>query len=88
MCVMVTMKSEADLLEMILTAHSGRRLPNALHGRQSESDEQRDDGDDDEKLDQGHRPPGNTQRSRDSHGPPGGVISDGRSYSGQTYTNP
>ena len=59
-----TVASKADLLEVILALGASSRLAHLLHGRDQESDQHRDDGDDDEKLDEGktgpdgaHRPP-------------------------------
>ena len=43
---------QANLLEIVLAFHAVGRLANFLHGRQQEADEDRDDGDDDEQLDE------------------------------------
>jgi hypothetical protein len=46
---------QPDLLEIVLALRPAGGLPGALHGRQQEADERRDDRDHDQKLDQGER---------------------------------
>ena len=50
--VEVLLDPQADLVEMALTVHPPRRLPSILNRRQQEPDQDRDDGDDDQQLDQ------------------------------------
>src|SRR5262249_37684954 len=47
---MIIMKSQANLLEVILTFGPRGRFPNPLYGRQQQADEQGDNGDDNEQF--------------------------------------
>jgi hypothetical protein len=46
-------EGQADLLQVVLALGAGRGVADLLDGRQQKSDEDRDDGDDDQQLDQG-----------------------------------
>src|SRR5919198_1519086 len=62
--VVVVVERQADLLEVIRALHAIRRLADLLDGGQEQANEDRDDGDDDEQLDQGEAGPA----SADEHG--------------------
>src|SRR5205085_12350398 len=53
--VVEAVQRQADLLQIVLAAGALRRLADLLHGRQQQSDQHRNDGDDDEQLDQRER---------------------------------
>jgi len=59
------MDGQADLLELVRALGACGGLPDLLHRRQQEADEDGDDGDDDEQLDQGEAP---TALQRLDHG--------------------
>src|SRR5262249_52166223 len=51
----VVVHGQPELLEVVHALAAGGRLAHPLHGRQQQADQYRDDGDDDEQLDQGER---------------------------------
>src|SRR4029079_1871724 len=51
--VVVGVHGEAELLQIVLTAHPGRRLADFLHRGQQQPDEDGDDGDHYQEFDQG-----------------------------------
>src|SRR5262249_21718870 len=50
--VVVAVQGKADLLQVVLTLHSGGGLADLLHGGQQQADEDGDDGDHHQQLDQ------------------------------------
>jgi hypothetical protein len=46
-------EGEADLFEVVGAPRPGGRLPHPLHRRQQQPDQHREDGDDDQQLDEG-----------------------------------
>jgi hypothetical protein len=50
---MIVVNSQADLLKIIAATHAPRRLPRRLDGRQKQTNHDPDDGDYDQKFDQG-----------------------------------
>ena len=51
-CVGVVVKSEAELLEIVLALHAASRFARCLHGGQQQRNKHADDGNDDEQLDE------------------------------------
>src|SRR5262249_49515028 len=55
--VVIVVKGEPELLQVIGALHAIGRLAHLLHRGQQQADEDADDGDDDEELDQRESPP-------------------------------
>jgi hypothetical protein len=69
--VVVVVEAQGDLLEVVLALAPGGRLPDLLHRREQQADEDRDDGDHDQQLDQGEASAG---RLAGFHGTPSGEM--------------
>ncbi len=50
---MITVHRNADLLEIVAALHATSGLAGRLHGRQKERHQDADDGNDDQKFDEG-----------------------------------
>jgi hypothetical protein len=66
--IVVVVHGQPDLFEVILAAHAGRRLADLLHRWQKQANENRDDGNHDQKLNQGEPSPPAPVLSQTSHG--------------------
>src|SRR5438105_2412497 len=60
---MIVVGPDAQLLEVVLAAHTVSRFANFLHGRQEQADEHRDDRNDHQQFDQGESRPPHTMSS-------------------------
>src|SRR5260370_82449 len=54
---MITVAAKGQLLEVVAAPRPVGRFAHLLDGRQQESDQHRDDGNDDQQLDERERPP-------------------------------
>jgi hypothetical protein len=61
--VVIVVKRDPKLLEIVLAGHPAGGLAGGLYRREQEGDEHADDGDDDEELDEGEAAVGGVSRS-------------------------